>query len=90
MKDDGSALRTRLHSVLQWKSRYCREQSDVDRDIAPANIPAYTVVPVLGMCLSYGTEAPMEDAGMPLMAMQVTLVDMARMETDMWARHNRT
>ena len=63
-----------------WTGRY----------VAPVNITAYTVVPVLGMCLSYGTEAPMEDAGMPLMAMQVMLVDMARMEMYIWARHNHT
>ena len=44
-----------------WTGRY----------VAPVNITANTVVPVLDMCLSYGTEAPMEDAGMPLMTMHV-------------------
>ena len=92
MKDDPSALRTRLHSVLQWKSRHCRYRSNVDREIAPVIIPAHTAVPVLDMCPSYGSEAPTKDACMPLMAMQVMLVpvDMARMEMDMWAWHNHT
>ena len=79
MVDDGSMLRTQLHSVLQSKS--CR---------AGADTPAYTVVPVLGMHLSADVDKPSQEVGVPLIAMQVTLVDSCRMETEMWVRHNRT
>ena len=73
--DDGTTLRTQLHSVLQRKSKHVQHGTSV-------NIPAYTIVPVLGMHLD-------DDGGVPLLAMQVTMVDMMRMETEMWIRHNR-
>ena len=84
MVDDGSMLRTYLHSVLQLKSS--RGKSNVN---GADNIPAYTVVPVLGMCLSDEKESLLEETGTPLIAMQVTMADMMRMETEMWVRHNR-
>lgn len=72
--DDGSTLRTQLHSVLQRKSKHVGNS---------VNIPAYTIVPVLGMHLDDDSN------GVPILAMQVTMADMTRMETDMWIRHNR-
>jgi hypothetical protein len=74
--DDGSTLRTQLHSVLQRKSKHEQHDNSV-------NIPAYTIVPVLGMHLDD------DSGGVPILAMQVTMVDMTRMETEMWIRHNR-
>jgi hypothetical protein len=74
--DDGSTLRTQLHSVLQRKSKHEQDDNSV-------NIPAYTIVPVLGMHLDD------DSGGVPILAMQVTMVDMTRMETEMWIRHNR-
>ena len=74
--DDGTTLRTQLHSVLQRKSKDVQHGTSV-------NIPAYTIVPVLGMHLDD------DSGGVPLLAMQVTMVDMMRMETEMWIRHNR-
>jgi len=84
MKDDGSSLRTQLHSVLQLKSKQYHDKSNVHRKSSSVNVPAYTVVPVLGMQLSCE-----KDCGTPIMAMQVTLADMTRMETEIWVRHNR-
>ena len=80
--DDGSQIRMQLLSVLRAKSKQYANSSD---------IPAFTVVPVLGMHLSHSKESPTEGGGssIPLIAMQVTIVDMARMETEMWVRHNR-
>ena len=83
MVDDGSMLRTQLHSVLQVKSKQYNGNGSSN------SIPAYTVVPVLGMHLSDEIETPPEEASIPLIAMQVTFADMIRMETEMWARHNR-
>ena len=74
--DDGTTLRTQLHSVLQQKSKHVQHGNSV-------NIPAYTIVPVLGMHLDD------DSGGVPLLAMQVTMVDMMRMEAEMWIRHNR-
>jgi len=91
MMDDGSMLRTNLHSVLQSKSKQLLRKianNDIDNN-GINNMPAYTVVPVLSMHLSYPMEEIQEEAGMPLIAMQVTLVDAIRMETEMWVRHNR-
>lgn len=34
-------------------------------------------------------DKPPQEVGIPLIAMQVTLVDSCRMETEMWVRHNR-
>jgi hypothetical protein len=82
--DDGSTLRTQLHSVLQLKSKQYYGNTNIGSKDIPVNIPAFTVVPVLGMHISDG-----EYCGIPLMAMQVTLTDMMRMETEIWARHNR-
>jgi len=80
--DDGSQIRMQLLSVLRAKSKQYANSSD---------IPAFTVVPVLGMHLSHSKELPTEGGGngIPLIAMQVTIVDMARMETEMWVRHGR-
>jgi len=89
MVDDGSMLRTQLQSVLQLKSKQFHGNATIDREDGSANIPAYTVVPALGMHLSNEKEMPMEETGIPLIAMQVTLVDAIRMETEMWVRHNR-
>ncbi|KAL7534581.1 hypothetical protein ACHAXR_006690 [Thalassiosira sp. AJA248-18] len=89
MLDDGTMLRTHLHSVLQLKSRHFHSSTNIINDDRSANIPAYTVVPVLGMNLSNEKETSMEETGTPLIAMQVTLADMTRMETEMWVRHNR-
>lgn len=69
--DDGSMLRTQLHSVLRSKGM--------------SSIPAYTVVPVIGMHFSTGTPSD-EQIGSPFLGMQVTLVDSIRMETEMWVR----
>ena len=82
--DDGSTLRTLLHSVLQLKSKQYYGNTNIGSKDRSVNIPAFTVVPVLGMHISDG-----EYGGMPLMAMQVTLADMMRMETEIWARHSR-
>ena len=82
--DDGSTLRTQLHSVLQLKSKQYHGNTNIGTRDRSVNIPAFTVVPVLGMHISDG-----EYGGTPLMAMQVTLVDMMRMETEIWVRHNR-
>lgn len=82
--DDGSTLRTQLHSVLQLKSKQYYGNTNIGSKDIPLNIPAFTVVPVLGMHISDA-----EYGGIPLMAMQVTLTDMMRMETEIWARHNR-
>jgi hypothetical protein len=88
--DDGSHLRSQLHSVLRLKSTmYYHEKHGVAN---ASNIPAYTVVPVLGMHLSTGNETPLsqeENQGMPLLAMQVFMCDMNRTETELWIRYNR-
>lgn len=84
MKDDGSSLRIQLHSVLQLKSKQYHDNANVHRKCRSVSVPAYTVVPVLGMQLSCE-----KDCGTPMMAMQVTLADMTRMETEIWVRHNR-
>jgi uncharacterized protein (TIGR00290 family) len=82
--DDGSTLRTQLHSILQLKSTQFLGNTDIGSKDRPVNIPALTVVPVLGMHVS-----DEEDSGIPLLAMQVTLADMMRMETELWVRLNR-
>jgi len=89
MTDDGSMLRTQLHSVLQLKSKQYHGNTNIDSNGGSVDIPAYTAVPVLGMHLSDEKETPMEETSMPLIAMQVTMADMMRMETEMWVRHNR-
>ncbi len=84
MKDDGSSIRTQLHSVLQHISNNFHANGNDDRKCRSEKVPAYTVVPVLGMELSGKT-----NCGTPILAMQVTMADMIRMETDIWVRHNR-
>lgn len=84
LADDGSTLRTELYSVLRLKSKQYRGDTNTGSEDRSVNIPAFTVVPVLGMHLSDG-----EDSGIPLLAMQVTFVDMMRMEAEIWLRHNR-
>jgi hypothetical protein len=87
MVDDGSLLRTQLHSVLQLKSKqYHNNNSNKDCEGGQINIPAYTVVPVLGMHLSTENEPPMDEIGVPLIAMQVTFADLMRMETELHCR----
>ena len=81
--DDGASLRSRLESVLASRSR--------SRD----NPPACTVVPVVAMHFDPGegpTPGPCDGGreGVPVLAMQVTFVDMVRMETEMWARFGRS
>jgi enamine deaminase RidA (YjgF/YER057c/UK114 family) len=82
--DDGSTLRMQLHSVLYNKSKQYNDSTIIGIKEKSVNIPAFTVVPVLGMHVSDG-----EDNGVPLMAMQVTLADLVRMETETWVRRNR-
>jgi diphthine-ammonia ligase len=82
--DDGSTLRTQLHSVLHLKSKQYNDSKIIGIKGRSFNIPAFTVVPVLGLHVSDG-----EDDGVPLMAMQVTLADLVRMETETWVRCNR-
>ena len=85
-EDDGASLRSRLWSVLASRSR-SREDA-----------PACTVVPVAALHFDPGEESPVpgggvsggERGGVPVLAMQVTLVDMVRMETEMWARFGRS
>ncbi|KAL7532633.1 hypothetical protein ACHAWF_004199 [Thalassiosira exigua] len=88
-RDDGSALRTQLHSVLRLESELYNHKNGIGGEGGLVDIPAYTVVPVLGMHLSHEQETPTKERGRPLMAMQVTMVDMIRLETEVWARHNR-
>ena len=76
-------IRIYLHSVLQLQSS--RGRATVDE---AGKIPAYTVVPVIGMCLSGGEQSLSEETGVPFLAIQVTMADMMRMETEMWVRHN--
>ncbi|KAL7437368.1 hypothetical protein ACHAXM_009085 [Skeletonema potamos] len=88
--DDGSHLRSQLHSVLRLKSTI--HYYEKHRVCNASNIPAYTVVPVLGMHLSTGEEAPTPqeaNQGMPLLAMQVFMCDMNHTETELWIRYNR-
>lgn len=82
MGNDGSILRMHLHSVLQLKSKQYNDSKIIGTKGNSVNIPAFTVVPVLGLHVSY------EDDGVPLMAMQVTLADLVRMETETWVRRN--
>ncbi len=84
MKDDGSSIRTQLHSVLQQASNNYHAQGNDDRKCRSGKVPAYTVVPVLGMELS-----GQMNCGTAILAMQVTMADMIRMETEIWVRHNR-
>jgi len=102
--NDGSMLRTELQSVLKQKK--CVQGYKVDATGGKSNgissisnnddIPAYTVVPILGMSFIHpisGSSNSDEHGkhGIPLIAMQVTFVDMVRMETEMWIRygHNK-
>ena len=84
MKDDGSSLRTHLHSVLQLKSKQYHANAVVNGKCKSLTVPAYTVVPVLGMHL-----CGENSCDTPIMAMQVTMTDMTRMETEIWVRHHR-
>ena len=86
--DDGSHLRSQLHSVLKFKSAmYYHEKHGSSN---ASNMPAYTVVPVLGMHLSCGEKiSQMENQGTPLLAMQVLMCDMLRTEAELWIRYNR-
>ncbi|KAL7479788.1 hypothetical protein ACHAW6_005509 [Cyclotella cf. meneghiniana] len=81
MIDDGTTLRTLLHAVLASKCKRHRTKT--------AMIPAYTVVPVLGIYLSTGSSSTMVSNNVTFLAMQITLVDTIRMETDMWIRYGR-
>lgn len=86
--DDGSHLRSQLHSVLKLKSAMYHHEKHGSYDAS--NIPAYTVVPVLGMHLSFGEENPqVEKDGTPLLAIQVFMCDMLRTEAELWIRYNR-
>ncbi|KAK1741391.1 diphthine--ammonia ligase [Skeletonema marinoi] len=86
--DDGSHLRSQLHSVLKLKSTMYYHEKLGSSDAS--NIPAYTVVPVLGMHLSSGEEKPqVENEGTPLLAMQVFMCDVLRTEAELWIRYNR-
>mmetsp|Transcript_12974 Transcript_12974/g.21252 ORF Transcript_12974/g.21252 Transcript_12974/m.21252 type:complete len:905 (-) Transcript_12974:829-3543(-) len=86
--DDGSHLRSQLHSVLKFKSAmYYHEKHGSSN---ASNMPAYTVVPVLGMHLSCGEKiSQVENQGTPLLAMQVLMCDMLRTEAELWIRYNR-
>ena len=86
--DDGSLLRSQLHSVLRLKSlMYYYEKHGVNN---ASKIPAYTVVPVMGMHLSTGEETTQEDnQGIPLLAIQVFMCDMLRSEAELWIGYNR-
>jgi hypothetical protein len=79
--DDGTTLRTLLHTVLASKCKHHRTKT--------AMIPACTVVPVLGIYLSTGASSTKVTNNVTFLAMQITLVDTIRMETDMWIRHGR-
>mmetsp|Transcript_14354 Transcript_14354/g.22147 ORF Transcript_14354/g.22147 Transcript_14354/m.22147 type:complete len:914 (+) Transcript_14354:104-2845(+) len=86
--DDGSHLRSQLHSVLKLKSAMYYHEKHGSYD--SSNIPAYTVVPVLGMHLSFGEETPqLENQGIPLLAIQVFMCDMLRTEAELWIKYNR-
>lgn len=90
--NDGSHLRSQLHSVLRLKStRYLCENYGVEYSGSePASMPAYTVVPVLGMHLSPSCRDIHDQEGdVPLLAMQVFLCDMIRTESEMWIRYSR-
>jgi enamine deaminase RidA (YjgF/YER057c/UK114 family) len=90
--DDGAMLRTQLHSVLAVKCmNYFHSMAVNGRcdKIDPSSIPAHTVVPVLGMHLSSRLSSAKFDGNVTFLAMQVTLVDTIRMETEMWIRHGR-
>jgi len=93
--DDGSNLRSQLHSVLRLKStmHYC-EKNGFSENTKRSNLIniAATVVPVLGMHLASGGDNTLtqeENQGEPLMAMQVFMCDMLRTEAELWIRYNR-
>ena len=83
--DDGTMLRTQLHSVLTAKSGLFVDGITTNR--SRKWMPAYTVVPTIGMHFATGLTSIKDCA--PFLAMQVTLVD-ARTETEMWIRHRRS
>lgn len=87
MIDDGSTIRTYLHSVLRMKASKSTNSNTTDE--SRRSIPAFTVVPVIGMQLSHEASLA-EETGTPLLAMQVTITDLVRMESEMWIRNNRT
>lgn len=92
--DDGSHLRSQLHSVLRLKSTmYLCEKYGLEYSRSEAvTMPAFTVVPVLGMHLSSSGdihEKKDQEGDVPLLAMQVFLCDMIRTESEMWIRYNR-
>ena len=87
--DDGEMLRTLLYAVLAAKSRQFVNNFTLKRSesgMMSTRIPAYTVVPTIGMYFAKGLTSIKDRA--PFLAMQVTLVD-ARTETEMWIRHRR-
>jgi len=87
MIDDGSTIRTYLHSVLRMKAR----KSTNNTTDESTSVPAFTVVPVIGMQLSHESSlAAEETSSTPMLAMQVTITDQVRMESEMWIRNNRT
>eukprot|EP00804_Cyclotella_cryptica_P017680 CCRYP_017151-RA/>CCRYP_017151-RA protein AED:0.48 eAED:0.48 QI:0/-1/0/1/-1/0/1/0/927 len=79
--DDGTTLRTQLHSVFASKCKHHQTKTSM--------IPAYTVVPVLGICLSTSSSSPKVANNVTFLAMQITLVDIIHMETEMWIKHGR-
>jgi len=87
MIDDGSTLRIHLHSVLRMKASKSTNSNTIDDS---TSIPAFTVVPVIGMQLSHETSLTEETSSTPMLAMQVTITDLVRMESEMWIRNNRT
>ena len=91
--DDGSHLRSQLHSVLRMKSTMyqCEKYGVASTRSIPINMPAYTVVPVLGIHLASGGDngEKEENQEIPVMAMQVFMCDMIKTETELWIRYNR-
>jgi hypothetical protein len=90
--DDGTLLRTRLHSVLASKSIQQHVNTEIKEactNVSSTAVPASTVVPVLGMHFSRGSSITLTHECKTFLAMQVTFVDVIRIETEMWIRHNR-
>jgi hypothetical protein len=92
---DGSHLRSQLHSVLRLKSTMylCEKYGSEYSGSEAVSMPAYTVIPVLGMHLSSSSgnihEEKDQEGDVPLLAMQIFLCDMIRTESEMWIRYNR-
>ena len=90
--DDGTTLRTLLHSVLASKSKQCCDLAalkGMTNSMRSTLLPTYTVVPVINMCLSSSWSSATVRDKQTVLAIQMTFVDAIRMETETWIRHGR-